>query len=417
MGNALQRRGELTRAVTCYERAVALKPDFVEARHNLGNALLDQGMLEEARQAYEEAIILAPKSGRYYRSLVNTRRVVTGDHQLATMEQLARDMASLPLTDQTELHFALGKAYADLEQHERSFSHFLEGNALRRRELGYDEPTTLATFERMRAVFTSDLMNGKQGVGDPSTIPIFIVGMLRSGTTLIEQILASHPKVFGAGELPHLSHLAASLKQPYSVLPAFPEIVPDLPAERLRQLGTSYVDAVSAMAPEAERITDKMPGNFALVGLIHLALPNARIIHMRRDPIDTCLSCFSILFTNGQPYSYDLAELGRYHRAYEEVMEHWRRVLPADVMLEVRYEDVVSDFERQARQVVAHCGLEWDDICLAFHKTRRTVRTASATQVRQPIYRSSIGRWRPYQKLLRPLIAELRLTDEALDRL
>jgi Sulfotransferase family len=227
---------------------------------------------------------------------------------------------------------------------------------------------------------------------------------LRSGTTLIEQILASHPKMFGAGELRHLSLLAASL-------PGFPEIVPYLSAERLRQLGTSYVDAVGAMAPDAERVTDKMPGNFALAGLIHLALPNARIIHMRRDPIDTCLSCFSILFTNGQPYSYDLAELGRYYRAYEELMEHWRSVLPAGVMLEVRYEDVVSDLEQQARRVVAHCGLEWDDACLGFHEARRTVRTASAAQVREPIYRSSMGRWRPYKELLRPLITELGLVE------
>jgi tetratricopeptide (TPR) repeat protein len=406
MGNVLQSRGELMRAVTCYERAIALKPDFAEARHNLGNTLLDQGKLEEARLAYEEAISLAPKSGRFYRSLVKASRVVTKDHHLEAMERLARDIASLSITDQIELHFALGNAYTDLEQHDRSFSHLLEGNALKRRELGYDEATTLGVFDRMRAVFTADLMSGMRGAGDASKIPIFIVGMLRSGTTLVEQILASHPKVYGAGELRHFSHLAASL-------PGFPEIVRGLSAERLRQLGASYVDAVRAMAPEAERITDKMPGNFALAGLIHLALPNARIIHMRRDPIDTCLSCFSILFTNGQPYSYDLVELGRYYKAYEELMEHWRSVLPPGVMLEVHYEDVVSDLERQVRRVVAHCGLEWNDACLEFHEVRRTVRTASAAQVREPIYRSSMGRWRRYQELLRPLITELGPTEAA----
>ena len=239
--------------------------------------------------------------------------------------------------------------------------------------------------------------------------------MVRSGTTLIEQILASHPRVFGAGELSDLGKLAINVKAPSSASLAFPEVVGALPDEALRQLGTAYLDAVEAAAPDGARtgarmggrITDKMPGNFPFVGLIHLVLPNARIIHMRRDPIDTCLSCFSILFTNGHLYSYDLAELGHYYRAYEVLMEHWRQVLPAGVMLEVRYENVVADVEREARRVVAHCGLEWDDACLTFYETQRTVRTASALQVRRPIYGTSVGRWRPSAHQLRPLIEAL----------
>jgi hypothetical protein len=231
--------------------------------------------------------------------------------------------------------------------------------------------------------------------------------MPRSGTTLIEQILASHPKIFGAGELQSFSRALSILEAPDGAPPSFPEFVPGLPAESLRQVGAHYLNDVRALAPPAERITDKMPGNFPLLGLINLALPNARIIHMRRDPIDTCVSCFSMLFANGHPYSYDLAELGRYYRAYETLMSHWREVLPTGVMLEVRYEDVVADVEHQARQVVAHCGLPWDDRCLAFHETQRAVQTASAVQVRQPIYRTSVGRWRPYAELLRPLLREL----------
>jgi tetratricopeptide (TPR) repeat protein len=405
LGNALARQGKLAEAMACYRRAVGLKPDFADAHHHLGNALLGEGELEAAQRSYETAIRLAPRSGRHHRALLNTRRVATDDRHLAAMQKLAREMSSLPVTEQTELHFALGKAYADVGQSARSFRHLLQGNALKRRELGYDEAATLDMLHRIRAVFTPDLLRTRSGVGDPSTAPVFIIGMPRSGTTLIEQILASHPKIFGAGEIPEFTRLALA------AAPSFPETVPALPEAALRQLGASYCNAVSARAPWAGQITDKMPGNFAFSGLIHLALPNARIIHMRRVPIDTCVSCFSILFTTGHPYTYDLRELGRYYRAYEALMEHWRRVLPAGMMLEVQYEDVVAGVERQARQIVAHCGMEWDDACLAFHRTQRSVQTASAVQVRQPIYRSSVGRWQAYGDLLRPLIDELALVE------
>jgi hypothetical protein len=187
----------------------------------------------------------------------------------------------------------------------------------------------------------------------------------------------------------------------------FPEIVSSMDDEHLRQLGASYVSSINNLAPHAERIVDKLPTNFLFAGLIHLALPNARIIHTRRDPIDTCLSCFSKLFTKGHLYSYDLAELGRYYRAYEMLMEHWRRILPPGVMLEVQYEDVTEDLESAARRIVAHCGLEWDDACLSFYETARPVRTT--VQVRQPIYRSSVGRWRHYQQQLGPLLRALGL--------
>lgn len=407
LGTALASQGRHAEAIASHERALSLRPDFAEAQHNLGNALLEMGKLEEARHAYEKAIDLEPRGGRHYRALFNMRRAVAGDRHLAAMEMLERGMSSLPVTEQIELHFALGKAYGDLDERERSFRHLVEGNALKRREFSYDEARALESLDRIRGIFTADLMHRGRGQGNASTVPIFIVGMPRSGTTLIEQILASHPRVFGAGERQDFAKLAISVKGADGQSLDFPDSVPAWPAEMPRRLGTSYLDAVGAAAPWAGRITDKMPGNFPFAGLIHLALPNARIIHMRRDPIDTCLSCFSILFAHGQPYSYDLAELGRFYRAYEALMEHWRQVLPAGVMLDVRYEDVVADLEQQARLVVEHCGLEWNDACLAFHETQRSVQTASATQVRQPIYRSSVGRWRRYGDLLRPLLEEL----------
>jgi hypothetical protein len=263
----------------------------------------------------------------------------------------------------------------------------------------------LTRFEQIRAALSAELLGARTSVGDPSSVPVFIIGMPRSGTSLVEQILASHPKVFGAGERYEFGDLVQGIAGPDGA--EFPKVVAGMSDEQLRAMGTDYVRAMRSLAPQAERITDKMPSNFFHAGLIHLALPNARIIHTRRDPRDTAMSCFSILFAMGHPHTYDLAELGRYIRAYEELMEHWRRVLPKGVMLEVQYEDLVGNLEAEAKRIVAYCGLEWDDACLSFYKTKRPVRTASVIQVRQPIYNSSVGRWRPYEKELQPFLRAL----------
>jgi tetratricopeptide (TPR) repeat protein len=407
---ALRLQGKVEEAMAALRQALALEPNFAGAHHNLGHVLRDLGRLGEARHAYQKAIELAPRIPSFYMSLVAMKRFAPGDADLAAMEQLAADPTSLPVEEQMCLGFALGKAYDDLGEHERSFRHLLGSNALKRQRTVYDE-AALGRFARIREVFTPELMREKRDLGDPSSVPVFIIGMPRSGTTLIEQILASHPRIFGAGEL---MNMANALRKQESGPAKFPEAVSSMGGEQLRQLGANYIAAVQALAPNAELITDKMPHNFVFAGLVHLALPNARIIHTRRDPIDTCLSCFSKYFTGSHPYSYDLAELGRYYRAYEALMEHWRKVLPPSVMLEVQYEDVTADLEGQARRIVAHCGLEWDDACLSFHETQRPVGTASAVQVRQPIYRTSVGRWRPYAHLLGPLIEALR-ADPARD--
>jgi hypothetical protein len=244
-----------------------------------------------------------------------------------------------------------------------------------------------------------------QGIGDRSCVPIFIVGMPRSGTTLIEQILSSQGEVFGAGELKDFANLSFGIRGRDDA--EFPEYMADVAPEQLRELARSYLEALQRRAPTAKRIVDKMPYNFKLIGLVHLLLPNARIIHTRRDPRDIALSCFSLIFGDGHEFTYDLGALGRYIRAYETLMEHWRRVLPAGAMLEVQYEDIVEHLEEQARRIVRYCGLEWDDACLAFHKTERVVGTASVNQVRQPIYRSSIGRWRFYESQMQPLLKAL----------
>jgi hypothetical protein len=318
---------------------------------------------------------------------------------------MAQGSASLAEEDQISLHFTLGKAYADIEDNERSFHHLRAGNALRRSQLAYNETGTLNYLEYCRKVYDRALLSGKRPCGDESQLPVFVIGMPRSGSTLVEQILSSHPKVFGAGEIEDFRNLAierAAFRQPGS---RFLELIAAMPGAELTRLGKDYLARVRPLAPNAARIVDKMLGNFQFIALIHLALPNARIIHTRRDPIDTCLSCFSKHFSFGHAFTCDLGELGRYYAAYRRLMEHWRDVLPEGIMLEVQYEDVVADLEGQARRLIAYCGLEWDGACLAFHKTERPVRTASAAQVRQPIYGTSIARWRPDPATLAPLLA------------
>ncbi len=396
--HALERYGE---AIAQYEAAMAAKPGNAVAASNLGTALREIGRLAEARRAFERAVALAPEHAGFHLNLAEVKRFTPDDPQLLALETLAGRADALPPEEQVELHFALAKARADLGEHAQVFRHLRHANTLQRRAIAYDEAATLGEIERIGAVFTPALMRANAGLGAPSSLPVFIIGMPRSGTTLVEQIAASHPDIHGASELPDFPAAAGG------VLADFPEGVAALGADALLALGTRYLSGLAPRAPGARRITDKLPANFRHAGLIHLALPEARIIHVLRDPADTCWSCFATLFTAGQNFAYDLEELGRYYRAYEALMAHWRTVLPAGVMLEIRYEDVVADLEREARRIIAFCGLAWDDACLAFHATQRPVRTASAAQVRQPIYRGSIGRWRSYAAELGPLLAAL----------
>jgi tetratricopeptide (TPR) repeat protein len=410
LATVLQGLGQFDAAIAGYQAALAVKPDHAEAHNNIGVVLQALGRLEEGSQAYERATKLAPRNTEFQLNFANSRRFSASDPRLATLRKLEDDLTSLNTEQQIPLYFALGKAYADLGEHPRSFAYLLQGNALKRAGLNYDEAATLKRFERIQATFTSKLLGEKSGAGDPSKLPVFVLGMPRSGTTLVEQILASHSQVFGAGELDAFGRAVATIASANGV--PFPELAATLSGEALRSLGERYGERLRRAPVAAERIVDKMPSNFSFVGLIHLALPHARIIHTRRDPLDTCLSCFSILFTSEHAHAYDLGELGRFYRSYAALMAHWRHVLPAGVMLEVQYEDVVDDLEGQARKIIAHCGLDWEDSCLAFHETQRPVETASARQVRQPIYRSSVGRWRSYKGLLQPLRQALGLPDE-----
>ncbi|HTV38265.1 MAG TPA: sulfotransferase, partial [Xanthobacteraceae bacterium] len=414
MGRVAFERGDLDAALKHYRRALALKPDLADAYNNMGNVLKELGHLQDAESAYLQALELDAGIAGVYVNLADSKKFAPGDPHLAAMEELAGKADGLSKTDRMQLDFGLGKAYADLKDYDRSFRHLLAGNAAKRATIAYDEAATFALFDRIEQVFTGELIGTKSGAGEPSTMPIFVIGMPRSGTTLVEQIIASHPLVYGAGELQTLNDVILNVRGGDGNVILYPEFMPALDGAALRQIGARYIAELRALAAKnghasAAYATDKMPSNYYFAGLIHLALPNATIIHTIRDPVDTCISCFSKLFSAEQNHTYDLAELGRYYKHYEHLMAHWRTVLPAGRILDVRYEEVVADVEAQARRIIAHCGLPWDERCLSFHETERPVRTASATQVRQPIYKSAIGRWRVYEQHLDPLLGALKI--------
>ncbi len=405
LGDPLSTLGRNEEALAAYEGVLKLDPKNAEAELGRGDILQILGRIDEAAAAYERAISLAPRWPAAYRHLLQVR-AVTGedDPTLKALKAMLADESGLPEADGTELHLALSKAYRDLGRPGPAFEHLREGNLRKRRKIGYDEAAVLAEVRATADMLTPEIMQAKAGLGDPSELPVFVLGMARSGTSLVEHVLASHSRVFGAGECAEFRRLAIERfgRQ-------LEKAGDGLSGEVLRQLGTDYAACMAAKAPGAVRIVDKTLGNFFYVGLIHLALPKARVVHVVRDPMDTCFSCYSQLFMGTAEFAYDLGELGRYYKVYADVMAYWRRVLPPETVLEIRYEALVENFEAEVRRLIAFCGLEWEDACLRFYETRRAVRTASAVQVRRPPYKEAVGRWKPYAEWLGPLRKALDL--------
>ena len=310
------------------------------------------------------------------------------------------------------LHFALGKAYLDAKMAKPASEHLATGNRMKRSSIVYDGDRMARWMQAIAEVFSAERFQRMQGSGAQGETPVFVLGMPRSGTTLIEQLLAAHPAVHGGGELAVMPRLMQRMHGADGSPRTYPEFIHLFPPQHFAQTGVQYLAETVKLAPSAKRIVDKMTTNFLFAGLIHLALPDARIIHSRRDPLDTCFSCYNKLFTAGYDFSYDQTELGRFYRSYQKLMAHWRANMPASHFLEVDYEAVVEDVEGQARRMLEFVGLPWDESVLRFHETERPVRTASLNQVRQPIYASSIGRARVYRDHLAPLVKELEMSEQ-----
>jgi tetratricopeptide (TPR) repeat protein len=438
LGVALHNRGDLEEAVACFREAVRLRPQFPEAHKNLGVSLARLGRRKEAREAYRTALSHQPdyvdavvcladldeQEGEYQSALARLEPFLGDDcrHPGAAMtfanlcrhfdrcDEAARLLegivgrGGLPPATEEQVRLALGKVHDRLGAYDSAFAHVRRANELRPSRFSPREYAGLV--DALIRAFDHEFLLARPRAGHRSTRPIFVVGMPRSGTSLVEQILASHPHVFGAGELPDIGRFIGELARGGGTQPAYPRSLAGITQARVDRFADRYLKTLAALDRDAARVVDKMPQNFQHLGVIALLFPGARVVHCRRNPRDTCLSIYFQPFGDHYAYANDLEHLGLYYRQYQRLMAHWRAVLDLP-LLEVDYEELVANQEAESRRLIEFAGLPWDDRCLSFHQTRRTVVTCSYDQVRQPLYSSSVGRWRHYRTHLGPLLEAL----------
>jgi tetratricopeptide (TPR) repeat protein len=401
LGSVATRLMRQEEALEAYQHAARMKPQEARLVLTLGHVNKTLGRRADSEAAYKSALQLEPASGEAWWSLADLKNYTFSDEELAAMRGVLAGGAHAPGSE-AQLHFALGKALEQRGQYAESFAHYARGNALRRADQPFDIGKYERRVERLTKVFDAGYFAAHRGSGNPDPAPIFIVGLPRSGSTLLEQVLASHSQVEGTMELPNIVHMVHEFEDTSADRDGYPEAVLRVTPAQLRTLGDRYLSDTAPLHRGRPRFTDKLPNNFSHVGLIHAILPNASIVDARRHPMDACFSTFKQHFAQGQAFSYDLEDLGRYYRGYLALMDHWDRVLPGKV-LHVQYEEVVREPEGNIRRLLEHCRLPFEPACLSFHETRRSVRTASAEQVRQPLYRSGIGYWRNFERELEPL--------------
>jgi tetratricopeptide (TPR) repeat protein len=410
LGSALREDDRVEEGLAWYRQAVRLRPVYPKAHNNLGVALLELGQVAKAEAHFREALRQQPDSAQVLWNLASYGLYRDTDPGPDRLRARLADPRLAPM-DACQLHFTLAYRLEHAGAHDEAFHHFREGNRRRRdmlRQAGtaFDPAAHSRLIDRLAEVFSLDCFERVRGRGLDTDVPVFVVGMPRSGTSLVEQVLAQHPEAAGAGELRDIPRLA-------DVLPAllgggeYPECVRRLDRETARSKAEAYLDRLRRLGGGARRVTDKLPENFLHLGLIATLFPGARVVHCRRDPLDVCVSCYCRFF-QGMNFSWDLGDLGRYYREYERLMAHWRAVLPLP-LLDVTYEDLVADPEGQGRRLLAFCGLGWHERCLRFYESPRAVRTPSKLQVRQPVYRSAVGRWQRYAAHLGPLREALGL--------
>jgi tetratricopeptide (TPR) repeat protein len=385
------------------EKALRMDSANANARMAYSEALISLGRMEEAEIYLKETIAAQIAVPRSYQSLSSTRKYSTDAPEL---EAVRRETENTAYSEKelSPLHFAAAKMSNDAKLYDDAMAHYLK--AKESSAAAYDIAAYERRIDELIALFNPMFLGARQSFGDPSQKPVFIVGMPRSGTTLTEQIISSHHQVAGAGELGEMSAIARSLGDHPKLHDRLAARLTTLTDIESKQVAQRYLKFIARTSHEAARITDKMPHNFELVGLIAILFPNATIIHCKRDAIDNCLSCYMNSFSEAHAYNTDLTKLGRYYCAYDKLMKHWQKVLPGRIF-ENQYETLVDDQKGQTRKMIAHCKLDWDEACLNYTENERSVTTISRWQVRQPIYKTSMKRWKPYEKHLGPLIAAL----------
>jgi tetratricopeptide (TPR) repeat protein len=416
-GNILTRAQRHEESLDAYRHALKLSPRSGGALSQLGHVLKTIGRQEESIEAFRKCIRFHPGFGEAYWSLANLKTFEFSPAEVEVMEKMAADQT---LGDEPRVNFllSLGKHYENEKDYDRAFEHYRRGNDLRREHEIYDPVQTQVVHDRIIEVFNGEFLQEREGWGDPDPAPILVVGLPRSGSTLIEQILASHSMVEGTMELPDLSRVITELSRRSPRGVEYPEAANHIDEAGAGLLGKSYIGSTMRYRTGKAYFIDKMPNNFSGIGFLHLILPNAKVIDARRHPLDSCLGSYKQLFFKGQSFTYEQFELGHYYLEYRRIMEHWREVLPGKV-LDVHYEQMVMDQENQTRRLLEYCGLPWEDQCLRFYETDRAINTASSEQVRQPIYTKALNFWRHYEshlgeliETLEPLLKELPEQDQ-----
>jgi len=393
-------------AIQAYERALHISPDRPAILCSLAHHLKTVGEQDQAIARYRESIALKPDHAQSYWSMANLKTFKFDESEIKAMQSL---LASEDLSDESrvQIHNALGLDREARGDYDTAFSHISQCNVLRRKVEEYDPVETETRIDRNVDVFNAEFIQKNSGNGNDDASPIFVVGLPRSGSTLIEQILASHSLVDGTHELFDLAHVARRVRKRSKKKGRYPDTLSNLGAEDWHAIGTDYIESTRKYRADAPFFVDKNPNNFTYIGLIKLALPNARIINARRHPLDSCFGSYKQLFASGQQFTYDLTEIGEYYLQYRRLLEHFHHLLP-EYVLDVHYEQVVANLETEVRRILDFCNLPFESECLRFHETERAVKTASSEQVRQPIYASSVNLWRNYESHLDELIETLQ---------
>lgn len=407
-GYILSKTNRVDDAIQAYRHAIEINPGLPDTHENLGRAFAITGRLEEARSCFRHAVDIDPDSGSVYRELSQVCTHEKYDDDMHLMELIYADNHTTS-TQKMHTAFGLGKAFEDLGEYEKAFDYYLHGNNLKRLTFQYSIEKDESFFTRIKNTFTASFLESHGNNGSPDNTPVFIVGMPRSGTTLVEQILSSHPMTYGAGELGYMDDIVTQACRNLAD-DDYPECLPGLHDNAYRELGENYIRRLREHSSKARHITDKMPHNFIHIGMIKLILPNAKIIHCIRNPLDNCLSIYKNYFDGPLDYAYRMDELGEYYCQYAGLMAHWRSLVD-DHIFDIRYEDLISDQLNTTRELLAFCRLDWDDACINFHRNTRNVHTASVAQVRRPIYQDSVDLWKRYGQQLEPLQTALGLTD------
>jgi DNA-binding SARP family transcriptional activator len=390
--------GDIQKAIDIYQQIVEDNKAESNVYLLLGHAYKTQGNIEQSVRAYQQAYKLERHCGDAYWSLANTKTYQFNAEEIQHM-LTGTTSNDVSLKDKVHLHFALGKAYEDEKQYKHSFLHYDLGNKLQSTTLAYSSDNHAQFVQSQISAFTPELATKFAKIGHPDPAPLFIVGMPRAGSTLLEQILASHSEVDGTMELHEILGLASNLSKKQGSKPVYPHNIDSIPEPYFAQLGQKFIQDTQVYRQNGAYFIDKMPNNYMHIGLIKLILPNAKIVDARREPMACCFSGFKQLFGEGQEFSYSLSDLAQYYKNYVKLMDHWQHVFPNQI-LQVQHEDVVNDTETQIRRLLDFCGLPFEQACLDFHKNKRAVKTPSAQQVRQPIYRSGLEQWTHFEPYL-----------------